>query len=182
MVALAGNLDFSGSSFLTGLTAVFVAGLYNALAREVCTLGLLIGRDHDFSFLKFQSLETIVARSSRAFQKSICLTYENCSRKPKSADLGIGSAGRVDRYATGFVKRVGNDFKALAIHVYMPGRCVAEIPNLRAAIGASHCVQPFSPACVLEFVGQPGTSLFPDAFFDAADQFVDLASFFLRFA
>src|SRR5579863_9652936 len=58
MVALAGNLHFSGSSFLTGLTAVFVAGLYNALAREVCTLGLLIGRDHDFSFLKFQSLET----------------------------------------------------------------------------------------------------------------------------
>ena len=49
MVTLASDLDFTGSRFLTGLTAVFVARLRHALARKVCTLSLLIGRDHDFS-------------------------------------------------------------------------------------------------------------------------------------
>jgi hypothetical protein len=44
MVTLASDLDFLGSSFLTGLTAVTVAGLRHALAWKVCTLGLLIWR------------------------------------------------------------------------------------------------------------------------------------------
>lgn len=41
MVALAGNLDFAGSRFLTCLTAVLIARLRRALAWKVCTLSLL---------------------------------------------------------------------------------------------------------------------------------------------
>jgi hypothetical protein len=41
MVALASDLDFAGSRFLTGLTAVFVARLRQALAWQVCTFVLL---------------------------------------------------------------------------------------------------------------------------------------------
>jgi hypothetical protein len=52
MVALARNLDFLGSRFLTGLTAVFVASLHHAPAWQVRTLDLLIYRHHlGFSFL-----------------------------------------------------------------------------------------------------------------------------------
>jgi hypothetical protein len=52
MVALARDFDFTRSCLLTGLTAVFVAGLRYALARKVGTLGLLIGRHEWFSFFK----------------------------------------------------------------------------------------------------------------------------------
>jgi hypothetical protein len=43
VVALAGNLDLFGACFLTGLTAIFVAGLGHAAAWEVRTFGLFIG-------------------------------------------------------------------------------------------------------------------------------------------
>jgi hypothetical protein len=46
MVALAGDLDFLGSRFLTGLTAVFVARLHYAPAWQVRTFILLIARHH----------------------------------------------------------------------------------------------------------------------------------------
>lgn len=46
MVALARNLNFFGSRFLTGLTAVFVARLHQAPAWQVRTLVLFIGRHH----------------------------------------------------------------------------------------------------------------------------------------
>jgi len=46
MVALACDLDLFGSCFLTGLTAVFVAGLHKASARQVSTLVLVIGGRH----------------------------------------------------------------------------------------------------------------------------------------
>jgi hypothetical protein len=48
MVALARNLDLIGSSFLTGLTAVFVTRLHRAPARQVRTLLLLICRHHSY--------------------------------------------------------------------------------------------------------------------------------------
>jgi hypothetical protein len=46
MVALARNLDFIGSRFLTGLTAVFVTRLRQAPAWQMRTLVLLICRHH----------------------------------------------------------------------------------------------------------------------------------------
>jgi hypothetical protein len=46
VVALAGNLDFAGSRFLTGLTAVFIARLREAPAWKVRTLTLLNCRHH----------------------------------------------------------------------------------------------------------------------------------------
>jgi len=38
MITLARNLDFAGSRFLAGLTAVFLARLRQAPAWQVCTL------------------------------------------------------------------------------------------------------------------------------------------------
>ena len=52
MVALAGNLDFAGSRFLTGLTAVLIARLRRALAWKVCTLSLLNCRHRCSPFQK----------------------------------------------------------------------------------------------------------------------------------
>jgi hypothetical protein len=49
VVALAGNFDFPGSSFLTRLTAVLVAILSHAPAWQVCALLLFVGRHHHFS-------------------------------------------------------------------------------------------------------------------------------------
>ena len=50
VVALARNLHFLRSSFFTGLTAVFVASLRQAPAREVRALNLLIRRHYDSPF------------------------------------------------------------------------------------------------------------------------------------
>ena len=49
MVALACDLDLFGSCFLTGLTAVFVAGLHKASAWQVSTLVLGGGHHHSWS-------------------------------------------------------------------------------------------------------------------------------------
>jgi hypothetical protein len=49
MVALAGDLDLFGSCFLAGLTAVFVAGLHKASARQVSTLLVVARRHHSLS-------------------------------------------------------------------------------------------------------------------------------------
>jgi hypothetical protein len=49
MVALACDLDLFGSCFLTGLTAVFVAGLHKAPAWQVSTLVLGGGHHHSWS-------------------------------------------------------------------------------------------------------------------------------------
>jgi hypothetical protein len=46
MVALAGDLDLFGACFLAQLTAVFVASLYEAPARQVRTLVLVVGYRH----------------------------------------------------------------------------------------------------------------------------------------
>jgi hypothetical protein len=51
MVALASDLNFTGSRFLAGLTAVFVASLRETLAWKVCTLSLLSCRHRDSPFL-----------------------------------------------------------------------------------------------------------------------------------
>ncbi|SPE44092.1 hypothetical protein SBA7_290020 [Candidatus Sulfotelmatobacter sp. SbA7] len=51
MGALAGNLDFIGSRFFTGLTAIFVTRLGHATAWQVRTFVLLIGRRHGSPFL-----------------------------------------------------------------------------------------------------------------------------------
>lgn len=64
MVALARNLDLAGSCFLTGLTAIFVAGLRQAPARKVRALSLLVCRHHWFSFLKFLYQNLLVAALS----------------------------------------------------------------------------------------------------------------------
>ena len=52
MVALARNLDFFRSRFLTGLTAVFLAWLRPAPAWKVCTFGLLSRRHRGSPFQK----------------------------------------------------------------------------------------------------------------------------------
>jgi hypothetical protein len=52
MVALARNLDFAGPRFLAGLTAVLFARLREALARKMCTLGLLSCRHRGSPFQK----------------------------------------------------------------------------------------------------------------------------------
>jgi len=52
MVALARDLDFAASRFLTGLTAVFIARLRHALAWKVCTLSLLSSRHRGSPFQK----------------------------------------------------------------------------------------------------------------------------------
>lgn len=51
MVALAGDLDLFGSCFLARLTAIFVASLCEAPARQVRTLVLVVGCRHVFSLL-----------------------------------------------------------------------------------------------------------------------------------
>jgi hypothetical protein len=50
VVALAGDLDFVGSSFLAGLTAVLVAGLRHATAWQVRTFILFVGCHRCSSF------------------------------------------------------------------------------------------------------------------------------------
>jgi hypothetical protein len=50
VVALTRNLDLFGSSLLTGLTAVFVTILHQALAGQVRALVMLISRHRLFSF------------------------------------------------------------------------------------------------------------------------------------
>jgi hypothetical protein len=55
VAALAGDLDFLGSRFLTGLTAVFLPGSYHATAWQMRAFDLLIGR-HRRSPFQFQSL------------------------------------------------------------------------------------------------------------------------------
>jgi hypothetical protein len=166
MVTLTRNLDFAGSCFLTGLTAIFVAGLCQAPAWKVRALSLLVGRHHRFSFLKFcyQSLWSLrcrcfaflslgvrsrfahydlFGRSTWSPRKSICKTYENCDRKPKSTNLRIVSAGRADGDAVIFIKGIGDNLKTLAVHFYVHGRAEAEVLHLDAAIGANlHCIPP----------------------------------------
>jgi hypothetical protein len=51
MVALAGDLDLFGACFLARLTAVFVASLHQASARQVRTLVLVVGCRHVLSLL-----------------------------------------------------------------------------------------------------------------------------------
>jgi hypothetical protein len=52
VVALACNLDFAGSRFLTGLTTVFVARRWQAPAGNVCALSLVSCRHHGSPFQK----------------------------------------------------------------------------------------------------------------------------------
>lgn len=54
MVALACNLNFRGPSFLTGLSAVFVARLHHAPAWQMRTLTLLICRHSGYPCSKFK--------------------------------------------------------------------------------------------------------------------------------
>ena len=55
VVALARNLDILGSRFLTGLTAVLVASLHQALTGQMCTFSLLNRRHHLFVLLDLPS-------------------------------------------------------------------------------------------------------------------------------
>jgi hypothetical protein len=66
MVALARNLDFAGSGFLTGLTAVFLPRLRQAPAWKMCTLSLLSCRHRDSPF-QIPKLDDCSVRPLRHF-------------------------------------------------------------------------------------------------------------------
>jgi hypothetical protein len=84
VITLAGNLDFAGPRFLTGLTAVFLARLRYALAWKVCTLSLLVSGHRGSPFLYGAGQRTAHFEVDSLFnwslQKSIRLTHQKCGR------------------------------------------------------------------------------------------------------
>jgi len=84
MVTLARNLDFAGSGFLTGLTAVFLTRLRYALTWKVCTLSLLVcghrGSPYLYGTRQRTAHHEVDLLFNWSLQKSIRLTHQKFGR------------------------------------------------------------------------------------------------------
>jgi hypothetical protein len=108
-----------------------------------------------------------IAGLAWSLPSSICKTQENGDRQQHGADLWVVSAGSMDCYAITFIKRIGNNLEALAVHFHAHGRYETQVSNCCTSIGAnSHCLRPFLPVSVVKSDLPVGVrSLFPDGLF-----------------